>query len=222
MKQTDKSKTAIILGASGLVGSFLLYNLIDGDAYDRVIALARKDLGVDHPKLITHVVDFGKPETYGHLIQGDDLFCCLGITIAQAGSKEAFRKVDYEYPVQFAQAARRQGISQYLMVSSVGADPRSSAFYLKTKGECEEAVAGTEINSVSIFRPASLSGNRKDFRLAERISLPILKLLSPLLVGKLRKYRPIEARQVARAMYNVSQSPEPGCTIYESDHIQLL
>ncbi len=218
----DRNKTAILLGASGLVGSFLLNRLIESDAYSKIIIFVRSSLNINHPKLKEYVVDFDDTASYEELVKGDDLFCCLGTTIDKAGSQEAFRKVDYEYPVSFAQIAVKNGVKQYLLVSSIGADSGSSIFYLRTKGECEEGILRSGIASASVFRPASLSGNRKEFRLGERLSLPILKLFSFLLVGKLRKYRPIEAAQVAKAMCEVAQHPKAGFTIYESDEIQRI
>lgn len=212
-------KTAIILGASGLVGSHLLKDLLESDYYQKVIAFARRDLGIQPDKLTTHIVDFDKPDTYRSLVEGDDLFCCLGTTIGKAGSQDAFRKIDYELPISFARMAKDNGVQQYLLVSSIGANAKSSVFYLKTKGECEEVICNIGLDSVSIFRPASLSGNRQEFRLNEKIMLPILKLFSFLLVGKLRKYRPIEASKVAQTMFETAQKQSKGIHIFESDKI---
>lgn len=216
----DRSKTAIILGASGLVGSSLLQILLESPVYDRVIAFVRSSLGVSHPKLETHIIDFSKPDTYTHLVKGDEIFCCLGTTIKKAGSKKAFRKVDYKYPVRFAETAKANNVKQYLLVSSIGADSESSVFYLRTKGKCEDAIRRTGIVSVSIFRPASLTGNRKEFRLGEKISLAILKTFSFALAGRFAKYKPIAAHRVAQAMYEAAQNPKAGCTVYESDEIR--
>jgi len=217
---TKNNKTAIILGASGLVGSSLLNLLLENDIYKEVIAFVRKDLSITHPKLTVHIIDFNKPDTFLHLVKCDDLFCCLGTTIKQAGSQEAFRRVDYYYPAMFAEIAEKNGAMQYLLVSSIGANAASSTFYLRTKGECENAVRDSGISFVSVFRPSFLMGDRKEFRLGEKLSLPFLKLFSFLLVGKLRKYRAIKASQVAKAMMLVAQDPQPGFTVYESDKIQ--
>lgn len=212
-------KTTILLGASGLVVSNLLADLLKSDYYDKVIAFVRKDLGISNDKLTSHVVDFDKPDTYQSLVVGDDLFCCLGTTIAKARSQDAFRKIDYDLPVSFARIAKDNGVKQYLLVSSIGANAKSSVFYLKTKGECEEAISKIGFDSVSVFRPASLSGDRKEFRLNEKITLPLLKIFSFLLVGKLRKYRPIEATKVAQSMLETAQKSTAGIHIFESDKI---
>ena len=212
-------KTAILLGASGLVGSNLLQDLLESDYYQEVIAFVRKDLDMYHNKLKIHIIDFDQPETYRSLVVGDDLFCCLGTTIAKAGSQEAFRKIDYDYPLSFARIAKDNGAKQYLIVSSIGANPKSSVFYLKTKGECEEAISKIGLDSVSIFRPASLIGNRKEFRLNEKITIPLLKIFSFLLIGKLRKYRPIEAGKVAKSMLQIAQNESKGVHVFESNEI---
>lgn len=212
-------KTAVILGASGLVGSNLLQYLLESDYYQKVIAFVRKDLGIYHNKLKTHIIDFDKPETYQSLVVGDDIFCCLGTTIAKAGSQASFRKVDYDYPVYFAHIAKDNKFKQYLLVSSVGASTKSPVFYLKTKGEAEEAISKIEFESISIFRPASLVGNRKEFRLNEKVMLPILKICSFLLIGKFRKYRPIKATKVAQAMLKAAKKQTKGTHIIESDNI---
>ena len=214
-----KTKIAVILGASGLVGGDLLAKLLDSDAYSEVIALVRKDLGINHPKLKVCSIDFDNLAKYKALIVGDDMFCCLGTTIAKAGSQDAFRRVDYQYPIQFAQIAKENDFKQYLIVSSIGANANSSVFYLKTKGECEDAISEIGLESFSIFRPASLLGDRKESRLNEKITLPLLKALSFLLIGKLRKYRPIEASKVAESMLRIAQKNNRGVTIYESDEI---
>lgn len=219
---TSESKIAILLGASGLVGGSLLSVLLQSSEYSQVVVFARSSLELKHPKLIIHIIDFDLPDTYADLVKGDVLFCCLGTTIAKAGSKEAFRKVDYDYPLTFADIAKRNGLKHYLLVSSIGANAESSVFYLKTKGECEKAIADVELESLSIFRPSSLIGDRKEFRLSEKLSLPLLKFFSFLLVGTLRKYRPIKAFKIAEVMYKVAQKNENGITIYESDKISDL
>lgn len=216
----NRSKTAVILGASGLVGNSLLHILLENPVYDKVIALARTSLDVLHHKLETHIIDFDEPESYTHLVNGDEIFCCLGTTIKKAGSQKAFKKVDYKYPVHFAEIAKMNGIKQFLLVSSIGADSDSSIFYLRIKGKCEDAIRRMGIVSVSIFRPASLSGERKEFRLGEKISLAFLNMFSFALQGRFAKYKPIGASRVAEVMYRVAQHPKAGCTVYESDEIQ--
>ncbi|PXV61877.1 uncharacterized protein YbjT (DUF2867 family) [Dysgonomonas alginatilytica] len=219
---TKNNKTAILLGASGLVGSFLLDILLNSEEYSSVVIFVRKEIARKHPKLIEHIIDFDRLDKYADLVQGDDLFCCLGTTIKQAKTREAFKQVDYYYPLKFAAMAKENGVKQYLMVTSIGANANSSVFYLKTKGECEEAIKKLNISSTSIFRPASLLGPRKVVRPQEKIGEVVMKIFSFCLLGKLKKYKPIQAEKVAQAMYTVAQSPKAGFNVYESDHIQSL
>lgn len=216
------NKTAILLGASGLVGSFLLDVLLNSEEYSSVVIFVRKEIGRKHSKLVEHVIDFDQLDKYADLVQGDNLFCCLGTTIKQAKTREAFKQVDYYYPVKFAEMAKKNGVAQFLMITSIGSNAKSSVFYLKTKGECEEAVREINISSTSVFRPSSLMGPRKVVRPQEKAGEVIMKIFSFCLVGKLKKYRLIQAEQVAHGMYIVAQSPKKGFTIYESDQIQSL
>ncbi|MBF0575619.1 oxidoreductase [Dysgonomonas sp. GY617] len=218
----NNNKTAILLGASGLVGSFLLDILLKSEEYSSVVIFVRKEINRKHPKLVEHVIDFDQLDKYANLVQGDDLFCCLGTTIKQAKTREAFKKVDYYYPLRFAEMAKENGVQQYLMVTSIGANAGSSVFYLKTKGESEEAIKKVNLSSTSVFRPASLLGPRKEVRAQEKIGEAVLKLVSFLLVGKLKKYKPVQAEKVAQAMYTIAQSPKEGFSIYESNQIQSL
>lgn len=219
---TENSKTAILLGASGLVGGLLLDILLDCGIYKQVVIFVRKPLLKEHPRLVQHTIDFDQVETYKDLIIGDDLFCCLGTTIKKAGSQEAFRKVDYEYPVNFAKIAKDAEIKQYLIITAIGANAQSSVFYTRTKGECEETISELGLNSLKIFRPSLLLGNREEFRLGEKISTYGIKILSIFMISKWKKYRAIEAWQVAKAMMLAAQKPSTGIEIYESDQIQKL
>ncbi len=219
---TKNNKTAILLGASGLVGGLLLDILLDCGIYKQVVIFVRKPLDKEHPRLIQHTINFDKRETYEHLVKGDDLFCCLGTTIKKAGSQAAFRKVDYEYPLNFAEIAKNRGIKQYLIITAIGANAKSSVFYTRTKGECEDAISKLDLNSLKIFRPSLLLGNRDEFRLGEKLSTYGMKILSIFMIGKWKKYQPIEAWLVAKAMMLESQHPSVGITIYESDKIHIL
>lgn len=212
-------KTAVILGSTGLTGSHLLNLLLDGEAYGKVISFVRKQTGISHPKLKEHVVDFDRLDTFKDLVQGDDLFCCLGTTIKKAGSQEAFKKVDLIYPITFARLAKANGIKHYLLISSMGANPNSKTFYLKVKGECEEQLKQFQFESTSIFEPSLLLGKRQEFRLGEWISQHLMKFFSFLMVGKLRKYRAIESSDVAKAMYTVAQRREKGAQVIKLDEI---
>ncbi len=162
-------KTALIIGSTGLIGSKLLHLLLESPNYDKVITFVKRDSGIMHPKLTQHLIDFDKPETYKELVVGDDFFCTIGTTIKKAGSQKAFRKVDFEYPRQFAAFALENKVKQFLIVSSLGADANSGNFYLKTKGEIQDFLKDCAFESVAVFQPSLLLGNRTEFRLGEKV-----------------------------------------------------
>ena len=215
-------KTALIIGSTGLIGSHLLNLLLDSNDYIKVITFVKRDTGLKHPKLTQHIIDFDQPETYKELVVGDDFFCTIGTTIKKAGSKEAFRKVDFEYPKQFAAYALQNKIKQFLIISSLGADANSGNFYLKTKGEIQDFLKKCDFESVAVFQPSLLLGDRKEFRLGEKIGALFMKTLSFLFLGNLKKYKPIQSEAVAKAMFVIAQKNDSGFKIYESDVIQEI
>jgi uncharacterized protein YbjT (DUF2867 family) len=150
---------------------------------------------------------------------GDDVFCCLGTTIKTAGSQQAFRKVDYDYVLGFARAGQRAGSAQFLLVSALGADPASRIFYSRVKGEIEAAVRQLPYRGIQILRPSFLMGERAQVRLAERLAVPVARAMGPLLVGPLRRYRPIQAADVARAMIQIAKDAPRGPNVFEYDGI---
>lgn len=213
------AKTAIIIGSTGMTGSHLLKILLTSTIYEKVICFVRHSTKISHPKLVLHVVDFDQPESYQDLIEGNDMFCCLGTTIKKAGSQEAFEKVDLKYPFQFAKIAASKGVKQYSIISSIGANPQSSNFYLRTKGKCEEELRRLAFQSISIFRPSLLIGNRKELRIGEKIGKYVMKVFSVFFIGRIKKYKPVKSKNVAYAMYSIAQSSTVGYHIYESDEI---
>ncbi|HEY4618897.1 MAG TPA: NAD(P)H-binding protein [Flavobacterium sp.] len=215
-------KTALIIGSTGLVGSHLLDLLLDSDDYNKVITFVKRDTGIKHPKLTQYVIDFDKPETYKDLVQGDDFFCTIGTTIKKAGSKEAFRKVDFEYPRQFATFALQNKVKQFLIISSLDADANSGNFYLRTKGEIQDFLKGCSFESVSILQPSLLLGHRTEFRLGEKVGAFFMKTFTFLFLGKLKKYKPIESTAVAKALLKIAQRNNKGFKVYESDTIQQI
>ena len=215
-------KTALIIGSTGLIGSQLLQILLESDYYSTVITFVKRDTGIQHSKLKQYIIDFDKPESYKDLVNGDDFFCTIGTTINKAGSKEAFRKVDFEYPQQFAKIAVKNKINQFLIISSLGATISSSNFYLKTKGEIESFLKASTLEKVSILRPSLLLGNRTEFRFGEKVGAYFIKTFSFLFNGKLKKYKPIESAMVAKALFVIAQQNNKGFTIYESDWIQEI
>ena len=215
-------KTALIIGSTGLIGSHLLDLLLESQEYDKVITFVKRDSGIQHPKLKQHIIDFDKPETYKELVVGDDFFCTIGTTIKKAGSQDAFRKVDFEYPKQFASLAQQNKVNQFLIITSLGADANSSNFYLKTKGEIQDFLKNCAFESISILQPSLLLGNRTEFRLGEKMGVYFMKLFSFLFIGNLKKYKAIQSEAVAKAMFIIAQKNYKGFQIIESDSIQEI
>ncbi|MGV3559446.1 oxidoreductase [Larkinella arboricola] len=209
------SKTALVVGATGLVGNALTHRLLDSSAYEKVKVLVRHSLGWQHPRLQEIQYDFEHPN--GLLVQADDIFCCLGTTMKKAGSREAFKKVDYQYPLDIAKRALVNQAQQFMLVSSMGADPRSSFFYSRVKGNLERDLKALNYPALLIFRPSLLVGDRKEFRLGERISEGLMKVWNPLIPSK---YKAVRAESVANAMYQKAQAELSGTHIFESDQLQ--
>lgn len=215
-------KTALIIGSTGLIGSQLLNLLLDSNDYLKVITFVKRDSGIKHRKLTQHIIDFDKPETYQELVVGDDFFCTIGTTISKAGSKNAFRKVDFEYPKQFADFALKSKVNQFLIISSLGADAKSKNFYLKTKGEIQDFLKDCNFDSVSVLQPSLLLGNRNEFRFGEKAGAFFMKIFSFIFQGNLKKYKPIESTTVAKALLKIAQTSNKSFKIYESDAIQEI
>ena len=211
-------KKALVIGATGLIGKQLVDSLLKSDRYKEVRVLVRKSLKNPHPKLVEKIYNFAQPDA--SQVVGDDVFCCLGTTMKQAGSKEAFYTVDYEYPVQTARFARQNGARQYLIVSAMGADPKSAFFYNRVKGEVEQALRAVGFDSLHIFRPSLLLGNRGERRMGEKIGETVMQIFDPIMVGPLRKYRAIDSAKVANAMLAFASKEKSGVMVHESDQLQ--
>lgn len=213
-------KTALLAGATGLVGGELLKILLERPEYGRVVAIVRRPLALSHSKLEQRVVDFDRLAEHADAFAVDDVYCCLGTTIKRAGSQAAQRRVDFDYPLAIAELARAQGARRYMLVSSMGADAKSSFFYMRLKGEVEAAVTGAGLPAVHIFRPSLLLGQRQEVRFGERIAVALSPLYGLLMSAR---SRPIAARDVAQAMVNVANGPEAaGTHIYPNDEVQRL
>ena len=210
-------RTALLAGATGLVGSHVLEFLLADPEWSRVVTVGRRTTPARHEKLEQRIVDLGALEAVADLPPADDVFCCLGTTIKQAGSQAAFRRVDHDFVVGLARAGLRAGAKQFLLVSAIGADPESRVFYSRVKGEAEAAVRKLPYRAIQIFRPSLLLGKRAEFRLGERIMRLAAPLLSVFLVGRLRRYRPIHAATVARAMVNLARQAPRGPNVFEYD-----
>lgn len=216
------TRTAIVAGSTGLIGKGLVQKLLQHRGYGRVISLVRRPTGLQHQKLIEQVVSFDDFLLEKELLQDADVFCTLGTTMKQAGSKEAFRKVDYEYPIRLAKQAAQQGAAQYLIVTAMGADKQSSIFYSRVKGEVEDALRALHFPALHLFRPSLLLGERAQFRFGERASAVAMKLLGFAFAGPLRKYKAISASAVAEAMLRAALAGRSGVQVYESDAIEDL
>lgn len=214
-----RERRALIAGASGLVGGHCLELLLASSRYAEVCSIGRRRLAREHTRLRQAVVDFDRVEAAVGSLLADDVFCCLGTTIRRAGSQAAFRRVDLEYPLRLAQAMRRRGATQFLVVSSLGAHPRARAFYLRVKGELEEALRGVGFERLVILRPSLLLGARTESRPGEAVAKLAMKGLSALLLGRLRRYRPVEALAVARTLIREAAAGGSGVQVIESEDI---
>lgn len=213
------SRKAILIGATGLIGHYLLTKLLANENYREVLVISRKALHINHPKLKVLVVNFDDLANYAQEINGDDVFCCLGTTIKQTPDLSNYRKIDYQYPLDVARIALANGATAYHLVSSMGADVKSKMFYSRTKGEVERDLQKIPFPSIYIYRPSLLDGNRKEKRSAENILIGLMRLLNPILIGSLKKYRSIKIEKVADAMLIEGTANEIGIHIYESDKI---
>ena len=193
---------ALVIGATGATGKDLVYKLLNDKDYDEVNIFVRKPMNIQHPKLKTHVVDFDKPEEWKDLVKGDVAFSCLGTTLKAAGSKEAQRKVDYNYQYNFAKYAKENHVPHFVLLSSYGADPKSMFFYSKIKGELEVAVQQLNFEYLTVFRPGILERKNSD-RPMEIISSKVLKFLINL--GLFTSQKPMPTEILAKAMVNSSK-----------------
>jgi len=223
MSRPDESRSlprsALLLGATGLVGGHCLDALLDRDEWNRVVVLTRRSVGRRHPKLQEVLTDFDRLEERSGRFQVDDVFCCLGTTIRKAGSREAFRQVELAYPREAARLAAEAGVEAFFLVSAVGASPSSRMFYTRVQGEAERAVMAYPFRHVVILRPSLLLGNRDELRPGEKIAEWITRPLAPLMLGPLARYRPVRADTVAEAMVRLALSDQEGMRIVESEQI---
>ena len=218
----SKPRTALIAGATGLVGAELLDLLLADPEVAHAHSVVRRPSGRTDQALVEQVVDFGNLAAVALEAPIDEAYCCLGTTMRAAGSREAFRRVDYELVVAFARLALRLGAASLTVISSLGADPSSRSFYLRTKGEAERELIALGLPSLGIVRPSLLLGQRRELRIGERAGEVALRIASPLLAGSLARYRPVHARTVARAMVGLGRRGQPGVRVLESDELQRL
>jgi uncharacterized protein YbjT (DUF2867 family) len=216
--------TVAVLGATGLVGSHIVDLLSEENAGQTIRLLVRRPVEVLHPTTEIRLINFEEYEQVKSAIDGCKVvFCAIGTTQNRVkGDKLRYRKVDYDIPVSAARACLETGGANFLLVSSVGADRNSKNFYLRLKGEVEEALRNFPIRSISIFRPSMLLGHRSESRLGESLAQVAMKLIAPLLAGKWKRYKAIEARDVAAAMIEASKQNKEGFSIFEYDEMKSL
>jgi uncharacterized protein YbjT (DUF2867 family) len=217
--ESGRRRTALLVGATGLVGGHCLRLLLADPEWVGVTTFARRRIAISNAKLVARMVDFDRLGQLSGFPRVSDVFCCLGTTIARAGSQSEFYKVDFTYVTEVARLAAVSGARQIFLVSALGADPSSHVFYSRVKGEVEEAVRRLPFDGIHVFRPSLLAGHRAERRPAERLGLGLASALSFALLGPLRKYRPVPAADVARAMVAVARQEIRGAVVYDSERI---
>lgn len=217
-----ENKTALIAGATGLVGGNLLQQLLAENYYSKIIVLLRKPLKINDARVVELVVDFNNLNQHAEAIKADDVYCTLGTTIKKAGSQEAFRKVDYEYPVELATIAKKNGTQKFIIVTAIGADAKSPIFYNKVKGEVEEKLKMLQFQQLYILQPSLLVGNRKEHRAGEKAAIVASKVFNHFLFGPLKKYRSINADVVAFGMIHAAKYFKENNRTLLSDEIQEI
>lgn len=215
-------KTALIAGSTGLVGSELIKLLTSHPEYEKVHVLVRKPIEPSSPKIKVHLVNFDALDEFSPEGPIDHVFCTLGTTIKKAGSKENFRKVDFDYVLKLGELAKAWKVKKFLVVTALGANARSSIFYNRVKGEVENALKELKLEHLFIFRPSLLMGNRKEQRPGEKSAIAVYKVINPLFMGRLKKYKGVQASQVAQAIVSVALTNSESFKFIESDEIQKL
>jgi len=212
---------ATLIGATGLIGGYLLEELLKDEHFDTVRILVRRPVELNHAKLENKLVDFADEESFRLALEGSDIvFSAIGTTQKKVkGDKAAYRKVDHDITVNAARFCKMTGCSTFIFVSSVGANSKSNNFYLKLKGEVEDEIKAIGLRSVHIMRPSMLLGERKEFRFGEKIGNPVMRAISFLLPSK---YKPIHGRNVAKAMVAAAKSGKEGNNAYEFRDIKRL
>lgn len=213
-------KTAIVIGATGLVGSSLTNQILEHPEFSGVKVFVRRATHLSHQKLTEHIVDFDKIDDWKHLLQGDVLFSAMGTTLNKAGSKAAQYRIDYTYQYNAAAAAASNGVHCYVLISSAGASESSLIFYSKMKGELDREVKKLPFSRIRIIKPGILAGNRAESRPMEALSIKMMTALGK--IPLIRKFRPIPASTVARAMIHASQDTEPGVKVFELEDVFKL
>lgn len=214
-------KSAILLGASGAVGSELLKLLLADDRYGKVKLFSRSKSAVSHQKIEEHIIDLFELENYGDVFLADEVYCCIGTTKSQTPDKKTYKNIDFGIPAAAAKLAKQNGIQTFLVISAIGAAADSSIFYNRTKGEMQDAVLGEGIFKTHILQPSLIVAQRKDRRIMEKAAEGFMWLLNPLLFGSAAKYKSIKAETIAKAMVKLANNGYRG-VIITSDKIREL
>ena len=215
-------KTALLFGASGLVGGHLLNELIKENYYSKIKIFVRSEPKISDPKIEIIKTDFNNLQNHKEDIRGDDCFLCIGTTKQNSPDKNEYRRVELEMPKEIAQIAKSNSINSFVFISSGYADPKSSGDYLKFKGQVEEELKRLNFSKLGIMRPSFLMGNRKEKRIGEKIGILVFKLLSPLLLGPLKKMKPINSEIVAKAMVAFVQSDTQKNTFESNEILKIV
>jgi uncharacterized protein YbjT (DUF2867 family) len=210
-------KTALVIGATGLVGSTLVKQLLDDKNYNQIVQFVRTPSGINHPKLIEYCINFADSNSYQDLVKGDILYSAFGTTLKVAGSKEKQYQIDVTFVENFCKVAKSQGVESWHIVSSIGASPKSTNFYLRMKGQLEEKLIALKPTNLYLLRPSILDGNRKEKRTGEKMGLTVMRILSK--IPFLKKYQPIHAKTVARALRQSAVQPKPGVHVLEMNEL---
>lgn len=214
-------KTAILLGATGLTGSILLEKLIVDKEYSKIKLFSRNSVVQKSEKIEEFIVDLLALEDESEDFIADEVFCCIGTTAAKTKDKKLYKAIDYGIPVTAAKIAKQNKIPTFVVMSSMGADTKSSVFYNKTKGEMERDVLQQNIQNTYILRPSIIGGNRDEFRLGESIGKAIMRVLNPLFFGRLKKYKMIHPEKIATCMQVLAKT-KPNINIFSSDEIEKI
>ena len=211
-------KTAAIFGSSGLIGKSILLKLLKSDNYSRVKAFVRSEIEIDHPKLDIIITDFSKLDEIEYLLNADECYFCIGTTRRKTPRKTDYIKTEYELPIKIAEICKRNDIDKFIYISSLGANPNAASLYLKNKGKTESDLKNLKFKKLIIVRPSILIGERKENRIGEKLGLLIMNSLSILLMGKLKKYKPIKSTVVANSIFKIANKNIEK-EIFESDEL---
>lgn len=214
-------KTAIILGATGLTGGLLLRELLQDSRYEKIKLFSRNKVALKDKQIEEHLVDLFQLEKYKQDFIANDVFCCIGTTKSKTPNEDIYKNIDYGIPVNAAKIAKQNGVENYLVISALGADKNSKMFYNRVKGEMERDVLAQKITNTHLFQPALIAGDREEKRFFENLAKSAMKILNPVMVGPLEKYRSIHPATIAKAMVIVANTGYNG-SIIPSDEIKNI